>query len=102
MDVQYLVRKKNPNADLYFTEPIKTEDVQDRYDPFELFAGEERLGAMQPIAIVQNLTNEIQGCRGVNFVKQDFQFQTRFRVRNVAFDTYIYNRVAKSFWYCLT
>lgn len=101
VDVQYLTRSKQAGSGLEYTEEVKTTDVQDQYDPFELFAGEERLGSMQPVAIVQNLTNEIQGARGVNFVKQDFQFQARFRVRNIAYDRFIYNRVAKVSEYCL-
>ncbi|MBQ6269166.1 MAG: T9SS type A sorting domain-containing protein [Bacteroidetes bacterium] len=101
VDVQYLTRSSETTDGLDYSEEIATDQVQDEYDPFELFAGEERLGSMQPVAIIQNLTNEIQGSRGVNFVKQDFQFQARFRVRNVAFDRFIYNRVAKISDYCL-
>lgn len=101
VDVQYLTRSKSITTGLGYTEVVTTEDVQDAYDPFELFAGEERLGSMQPVAIIQNLTNEIQGPRGVNFVKQDFQFQARFRVKNVAFDRFVYNRVARISNHCL-
>ncbi len=101
VDVQYLTRSQEITEGLDYKVEIETGQVRDEYDPFELFAGEERLGSMQPVAIIQNLTNEIQGSRGVNFVKQDFQFQARFRVKNVAFDRFIYNRVAKISDYCL-
>lgn len=79
-DIQYLVRKRDANADLSFSEVVKAADVID----YELLAGEERIGAVQPVAVLQNLTNQIQGPAGVNFQPQQLNFRARFRIVNMA------------------
>lgn len=90
VDITYRTRKLDPNAGLEFTETVKSADVAD----YELLAGEERIGAIQPIAIIQNLTNEIQGPSGVNFIHQGrFGFRARFRIVNEANQKIIYNRL---------
>ncbi len=70
-------------------------------DDYELLAGHNRLGQIQPFAIVQNLSNEIQGPEGVNFVKQDLNFRVRFLVRNSITGRSIYNRVVPVNALCL-
>lgn len=62
-------------------------------DDYEMLAGHERLGQIQPFAIVQNLSNEIQGPGGVNFMKQDHTFRVRFFIKNSITGRAIYNRV---------
>lgn len=99
-DVQYFVREKNTTA-TDFNVVVKTDEVQDYYDPFELLAGHEQLGQMQPVGIIQNLTNDIQSPTGVNFVEQDFQFQARILIRNKVTERYVYNRFANISEYCL-
>jgi hypothetical protein len=89
VDIQYRVRKLDQNASLDFTETVPSTKVND----YELLAGEERIGAIQPVAIIQNLTNEIQGPSGVNFVPQELNFRSRFRIVNEANGRIIYNRV---------
>ena len=90
-EISYRVRSKDPQADnkTAFTQTIPAADVAD----YELLAGHERLGAIQPVALIQNLTNEIQGPNGVNFVKQDLRFRGRFQIRNVISNRIIYNRL---------
>ncbi len=89
VDIQYRIRKPDENASLDFTEIVPSTKVND----YELLAGEERIGAIQPVALIQNLTNEIQGPTGVNFVPQDFNFRARFRIINLATERIIYNRL---------
>jgi len=58
----------------------------------ELLAGHPQLGAIRPVAVFQNMTNDIQGPglanplrpSGVNYTKQDINFRTRFRIINQA------------------
>lgn len=99
-DIQYYVRAKHPDS-TNFNVVVRTDDVTNTYDPFELLAGHEQLGELQPVALIQNLTNDIQGPTGVNFVPQDFQFQARLLIRNKVTDSYVYNRSAKVSEFCL-
>lgn len=89
VDIQYRVRKTDANAPLDFTEKVQSSEVND----YELLAGEERIGAIQPVAILQNLTNEIQGPQGVNFTPQELEFRARFRILNEATERIVYNRL---------
>lgn len=90
-DIQYRVRSLDPAAEdpTAFVKVIPTTEVND----YELLAGHERLGAIQPVALIQNLTNEIQGPNGVNFVKQSLNFRGRFQIKNVITNRMIYNRL---------
>jgi len=88
-DIQYRVRKLNAEADLDFTETVSSTQVSD----YELLAGEERLGAIQPYALIQNLSNEIQGPGGVNYVPQGINFRGRFRIISQITGEIIYNRL---------
>lgn len=97
VDIQYRVRKADQNAGLEFTEIVPSTAV----DNYELLAGEDQIGAIQPLAIIQNLTNEIQGPSGVNFVPQDFNFRARFRIINEANQRIIYNRLVPIDSLCL-
>lgn len=89
VDIQYRVRKQDPNASLDFTEVVESDKVNN----YELLAGEDRIGALQPVAILQNLTNGIQGINGVNFQKQNMTFRARFRILNEATGRIVYNRL---------
>lgn len=85
--IEYRTRKPDPNASLDFTEKIPSTKVNN----YELLAGNERIGAIQPVAILQNLTNNIQGPQGVNFQPQQFNFFGRFRIINTASERTVYN-----------
>ncbi len=89
VDIQYRVRKSDPNADLDFSEQVPSSQVNN----YELLAGEERIGAIQPVALIQNLTNNIQGPQGKNFQPQQLRFRARFRIINEASGRIIYNRL---------
>jgi hypothetical protein len=62
-------------------------------DNFELLAGDAKLGAIQPVGLFQNLTNNIQGPGGVNYQEQDLSFRVRFKIFNQATGRVIYNRL---------
>ena len=98
-DIQYRVRSLDPKAEneLAFVKTIPSTEVAD----YELLAGHVRLGAVQPIALIQNLTNEIQGPSGVNFVKQSLNFRARFQIRNTITNRTIYNRLVPIDALCL-
>ncbi len=89
VDIQYRVRKSDPNADLNFSEVVKSSQANN----YELLAGEERIGAIQPVTILQNLTNEIQGPSGINFQRQHLNFRARFRIINLVNNRIVYNRL---------
>lgn len=88
-NVHYRVRSENPNDDLSFSQkiPFTTSDY------YELLAGEKRLGAIQPVGLIQNLTNDIQGENGVNYIEQDLEFQARLRIVNKTTGRSIYNKM---------
>ena len=90
VDIQWRVRDETTSAsDLSFSKNITTEEAAN----YELLAGEPKLGAIQPIALIQNISNDIQGPYGVNFTPQDAIFTARFRIYNLA--TYTENPVTK-------
>lgn len=97
VDIQYRVRKSDPNAGLDFTEEVQSSKVNN----YELLAGEERIGAIQPVCILQNLTNDVQGSGGVNFQPQELNFRARFRIINLATERPIYNRLVPIDSLCL-
>lgn len=97
VDIQYRVRKQDLDANLDFSETVKSSEVAN----YELLAGEERIGAIQPVCLIQNLTNDIQGPQGVNFQPQELNFRARFRIRNEATNELIYNRVVRIDSTCL-
>ncbi len=73
VDVHYLVRDPE-NAE--FT--IEVKDI----DNFEYWVLHRLLGAIKPVALFQNLSNDIQGIGGVNYRQQDLGFQAQFRIEN--------------------
>lgn len=97
VDIQYRVRKQDANADLKFTEKVTTAAANN----YELLAGEERIGAIQPVALIQNLTNDIQGPQGINYVPQDLSFRARFRIINLVNNRIVYNRLVHITKTCL-
>ncbi len=69
--------QEGPDYDYDFMdEPINGTD-------YELLAGSPLIGAIQPVGVVQNLTNDIQGPKGVNFTPQDLEFRTKLEVTNI-------------------
>jgi hypothetical protein len=89
VDIQYRVRQQNPTADDNFTVTVTSSEANN----YELLAGEPKIGAIQPVAIIQSLSNDIQGETGVNFQPQDFVFQSRFVIVNKATGRFVYNRL---------
>lgn len=87
INVSYRVRQQNNNANLAFSVVVPPANANN----YELLAGEDRLGAIQPVAIVQSLTNDIQGPQGVNYVPQGTNFRVRFRIVNEATGKIVYN-----------
>jgi hypothetical protein len=87
IQVYYRIHPLNQNSPLDFSVVIPSSQANN----YEILAGETRLGAIQPVAIVQNLTNDIQGPQGVNYVKQGINFKVRFRIINEATGEIVYN-----------
>lgn len=87
IQVYYKTHPLNNNAPLDFSVVIPAAQANN----YEILAGEVRLGAIQPVAIVQNLTNDIQGPQGVNYTRQGINFKVRFRIQNEATGVIVYN-----------
>lgn len=81
---KFKVRKKSRTANNDFTE------VVNEVDNYELIAGDEKLGAIQPVMTIQNLSNHIQGIKGVNFVPQGLTFRARINIENEVTGTVVY------------
>ncbi len=87
IQVYYRTHPLNNNSPLDFSVTIPSAQANN----YEILAGETRLGVIQPVAIVQNLTNDVQGPQGVNYVKQGINFKVRFRIINEATGEIVYN-----------
>ncbi|OYT14463.1 MAG: hypothetical protein B7C24_18230, partial [Bacteroidetes bacterium 4572_77] len=86
VDLSYMVRNEgggiNDEEAKKFTWPV------DEVDNYELLAGELPLGAVQP---VQNLSNDVQGPSGVNYITQDYEFYAQFRYANTTTGRTVYS-----------
>ncbi|MDA3843000.1 MAG: T9SS type A sorting domain-containing protein [Candidatus Kapabacteria bacterium] len=94
IDIQWRVRPRVKIDGEYseeFSEEVKTEDAVN----YELLAGHPQIGQIQPVVLVQNLTNDIQGKDGVNYQPQDFEFKVRMVIQNIALQKNIYNKAVK-------
>ncbi len=89
LNIVYRIRdskQKGPDYSYDFLpEPVKAPD-------YEILAGESLIGAIQPIGVIQNLTNDIQGPNGVNFVPQDLEFKALFMITNIITNRIVYSR----------
>ncbi len=97
-DVQYYVRETKDLSVPIEKFPNKISSANN----YELFAGIPRIGAVQPVALVQNLTNDVQGPNGVNFTNQELNFRVRFRIENQVTQKIIYNRIMPISQGCLS
>ncbi len=88
---EYRVKPRDPNQPADYTVVVPSQNVNN----FEILAGDERLGGIQPIAIFQNLSNDIQGPLGVNYQPQNVKFSARFRIVNDATGRVVYNRLVR-------
>ncbi|MCX6156092.1 MAG: T9SS type A sorting domain-containing protein [Candidatus Kapabacteria bacterium] len=88
VDVQYRVRKQDKNADLSYSEIVTTSTVPD----YEILAGEEKIGTIQPVALIQNVSNLIQGPNGVNFTPQNVNFTANCKIVNLSSGKIVYNK----------
>jgi hypothetical protein len=86
--IKYMVRKRTVGYN-DFDSLISANNVTD----YEFLAGHDQLGPLQPVAIIQNLTNDRQGPNGVNFHNQDLNFRARFFITNQATRKTIYNKI---------
>ncbi len=84
VDIKYLVRDPN---DAKFS--IEVNDPAN----YELLIGDRLLGSLQPVVLIQNLSNDVQGPQGVNFQKQGLSFRARFKILNdILDDEVVYSR----------
>lgn len=93
LGVEYRVRSTDteildPDIFLQFTEKVPSAEINN----YELLAGEERIGAIQPVGYFQNLTNEVQGPNGINFTAQGLEFSARMQILNTVTGRFVYNR----------
>ncbi|MFN8366654.1 MAG: FlgD immunoglobulin-like domain containing protein [Candidatus Kapaibacterium sp.] len=86
---EYKVKPRDPNAALDYTVTVPSANVNN----FEILAGDQRLGGIVPIAVFQNLSNDIQSPVGVNYQPQNIKFRARFRIVNQATGGTVYNRL---------
>lgn len=86
VDIQYRVQSPNPNDPSGFSVKVPTTKA----NGYELLAGDTRLGSLQPVAIFENLSNDIQGPDGVNYVAQPLQFTAMFKITNEASDRIVW------------
>jgi len=97
-DIQYYVRETKDLSVPINKFPVKVDNA----DNYELFAGVPRIGAIQPVALIQNLTNDIQGPNGINFTPQELNFQVRYHIENQVTQKVIYNRLVPIDQNCLS
>ena len=85
INTKYYIRKASRTANNDFVDTVAS------VDNYELLAGDEKLGAIQPVITIQNLTNQIQGIKGVNFTPQDLSFRARITIENDATSETVYS-----------
>lgn len=88
---EYRVKPRDPNQPANYTVVVPYTSLKN----FEILAGDERLGGIQPTAIFQNMSNDIQGPQGVNYQPQNIKFAARFRIINDATGRVVYNRLVR-------
>ena len=64
VSISYRVRERSSRANLAFSRVVPADSTGE----YEILAGDQRLGAVQPVAVVQRLANDVQGPEGVNYV----------------------------------
>jgi hypothetical protein len=100
-NISYLVRDTDP-SNIESNKPSYDFSVEVPSTDYEVLAGAPFIDAIQPRALIQNLTNDVQGRRGVNFVEQDFEFWARFKIKNLVTGDFIYNRAVPVSKQCLS
>ena len=90
--IKYMLRQELPETDPAYTNLFQVQLSANKVLDKELLAGHKQLGALQPVALIQNLTNDIQGPNGINYQEQDVEFRARFMIENQATLKTIYNR----------
>jgi hypothetical protein len=89
-DISFRVRPQKRNSP-DFSKEVLTSKAKN----FEILAGHEQIGQVQPVIIVQNLSNDIQGPDGINFQPQDLNFRVRCAVINQLTRRPLYNKYIK-------
>ncbi|HPO63219.1 MAG TPA: hypothetical protein PK762_09065, partial [Candidatus Kapabacteria bacterium] len=87
--ISFRTRSSSATANLCYSQTINAATAWE----YELLAGHQRLGQLQPVAIIQNLTNNIQGPQGVNYQVQQLKFKTRFKIINEVTRRTVYDRM---------
>jgi len=87
--ISFRTRSSSASANLCYSQTINAATAWE----YELLAGHQRLGQLQPVAIIQNLTNNIQGPQGVNYQVQQLKFKARFKIINEVTRRTVYDRM---------
>ena len=77
VDIQYRVKPQDNSGSEKFSVVVPSTSV----DNYETLAGNDILGPVQPVVLIQNLTNNIQGPGGVNFQQQQLTFNAKFIIK---------------------
>ncbi|MFA6571637.1 MAG: hypothetical protein WCT77_10430 [Bacteroidota bacterium] len=99
--MKYLLKQNLVDTDPAYNDKYSVVKTSDQVMDKELLAGHKQLGSFQPQAIFQNLTNDIQGIGGINYMPQDLAFRTRFVITNMATLKTVYNRSVPVNFACL-
>lgn len=90
LSTEFRVRGQEIEDDLSFKVVIPSDKVND----YEILAGEPKIGALQPVVMIQNLTNDIQGPTGVNFTPHGVKFRSRIKIVNEVSEEIVYSALA--------
>lgn len=90
VSVNFVARRQKENSPDFSEEIPMSKSID-----FEILAGHEQIGQVQPVAIVQNLTNDVQGLDGVNYQSQDISFRVRCAIVNQVTRRPLYNKYTK-------
>jgi hypothetical protein len=87
-DIAFKVRDITTAEEPNMAHTVVIDDPQN----YELLAGEQLLGSIKPVVMVQNLSNDIQGPEGVNYIPQDYNFYAQFRLQNTTTGRTVYSK----------
>ncbi|MBU3699390.1 MAG: hypothetical protein FGM33_05185 [Candidatus Kapabacteria bacterium] len=86
VSTSYRIRERRSEASLAFSRVVPADSVRG----YEILAGDQRLGAVQPVAIVQRLANDVQGPQGANYITNGMNLRVQCQFINQATGEVIY------------
>ncbi|MBU3678263.1 MAG: hypothetical protein FGM32_01480 [Candidatus Kapabacteria bacterium] len=86
VSMSYRNRERRSEASLAFSRVVSADSVRG----YEILAGDQRLGAVQPVAIVQRLANDVQGPQGANYITNGMNLRVQCQFINQVTGELIY------------